>query len=292
MISAAVGCAALLAPSSTWAQNEDKKPQQDDAATKPANEDEGGRGAGRPRSQRTPREVLAAVHKLHETMKQDFVLTEATWAEVDELFNAYVADYRQDEPADAEQQEAERKARLEAIRGEIRAAREAGDQEKLRDLRMEMVELRQKLYQPQPFEAAARLTEDVAAKLEGEQRGKFLKMAQRLGVAPPANRRGPLADVTMILRDPDIGITPEQNDKIRKIIREIMSDNRELGRDEAGRAELGEKIEKAVLDELTPQQAAKYKEKKAQAQAEEADGGKRRDARTPRRGGKDKDDDK
>ncbi len=282
ILAAAAMMAACFASSPARAQNDEAAPKKDDAAAAPAEGEKQGERR-RSRAERTPREMLAAVHKLHETLKKELVLTESMQKEIDELFKGYVEQFREVEGDEAEKQEQARRERLDAIRDELRAAREAGDQDKLRALRTEMVDLRRQLYQPKPFEEAARLVEEVAGKLEGEQRSKFQKMAQRLGVAPPANRRGPLADVTLILRDPDIGITPEQNAEIRRIIREIMTENRELGRDEAGREELGKRIEAAVLKELTPAQAAKYREKKAQAQEAQNDAGGRLDARAGKR---------
>lgn len=281
--------AVLAFPFAVLAQEEKEEP------TKPASPPPRGdvRPAGervkaaREPNVRTARELLVQVRKLQETMKKEkeLKLSDQQQKDVDTLFEAHFQAFKNADSADAEQKEKQALERIEQIRQEMKAAREANEREKLQDLRKEMMDLRETLYNKAPVDAKDKLLDDVAAKLDDNQKKNFLTMSQRLGLAPGPRGGGPLRNLMQILRDPELAVSKEQDEKIRKVIRDQMADMRDPDMDAAARDAAGKRVETAVLAELTPEQKAKYEEKKAKLQERQGPDG-RRDKERPRKPGK------
>ncbi len=170
----------------------------------------------------------------------------------------------------------EMREKMQQIREEIMAAREAGDTEKLEELKTvmrEMLEeqkagrepLRQKM-----SESMVQLHDKLLVLLNDDQKGDFeevweTKIARRLGPAEPSPRR-PQALKAAIGKLKDI--TPEQKEQIQILFEEFRKSEREAGTDEE-KPKQGKKLEKKrikqlykdVLAVLTPEQRSEVEKK-------------------------------
>ncbi|MFH1419031.1 MAG: hypothetical protein ABII12_12195 [Planctomycetota bacterium] len=255
-------------------------------------QDEGDQGpAGRPHRDRMgegKRDRAAGPVKML-TLRLN--LDETQQAEFERLFKEHMK--QEAEARSSYMPSEELREKMRQIREEVRAAREAGDQEKIDELKAKMRELReeqQASLEPlheQMAKSKDELHDKLLALLNEDQKDTFeevweQRIARRFGHGGPPPRR---PQVLKAIVDKLEDLTPAQEEQIqgifedcRKAARDAASTEEKPKTDRKADRERTEKLYKDVLAVLTPQQREEVEKKLSR------EGGPPRDRGMHRRG--------
>jgi len=135
---------------------------------------------------------------------------------------------------------------------ELRRAREAGDQQRVQQLRQQIDSMREGspgLYQSFFSELEQILREDQKSKLE--------ELRSSGGFAPPAER--PLDVRTVVRAAQRLNLTEEQRSKVRELAQQAMRESRRLSRTDAqAQADLANRVRGDIEKLLTPEQKQQF----------------------------------
>ncbi|UCF32480.1 MAG: hypothetical protein JSV78_09100 [Phycisphaerales bacterium] len=207
------------------------------------------------------RELVDRLRSLHELMYQSIDLTREQAEPIDELFDKHFQEIRAGDKEEAEQSRDEARERMREIRTQLEQARDAGDKETFDALRKELKELR-KAAKPPQFTSTDRFIQEIGALLDKEQRRAFKELVNKLGLRPPRSKGGirSFRELMRVIRHPELGLTEEQQENIRSIVREQRASAREGEAEPGARKERLEKLMAEIMEQLTPQQQEKFKE--------------------------------
>jgi Spy/CpxP family protein refolding chaperone len=235
------------------AQREDDAPRDPDARR---------RRPRRPPEQMNPRETLRRLRDLREAVWKELDLTDEQQQTVGKLFDEHLETFRDLVAEDAEQKQDDRQARLAEIREKIQEARDRGDRDEIQRLREKMIELFRNR-SGQWMESTGAFLMDVHQELTAEQRPKYDEILRRLELDRVQRRRGnALQQYLQGLRDPELNLNEEQQQKIAKLVEESRNTLRG-GDDEGnagGRRETMRKLREDILAVMTAEQREKYEQ--------------------------------
>ncbi len=205
------------------------------------------------------RRQVAQLAKLHKAMKRKLDLSRKQDEAVDRLFHTQLRNLknRQGRGRRFGANAGEMKE-LNALREELKEALRAGDEAAARELRQQF---RRKLRASSPPVAVTLdgFFATVAAELDESQRPEFHKLIKRLGAGGVRqNRRGNLRKLRRTVMNPDVGLSNEQQEAVRAILRDgllaVAQAERGGTRETDG---ITAKVRADVLHTLTPRQRAK-----------------------------------
>jgi hypothetical protein len=128
-------------------------------------------------------------------------------------------------------------------------------------LRKELKDLR-KAAKPPQFTATDRFIQEIGALLNKEQRRAFKELINKLGLRPPTGKAGirTFRELMRVIRHPELGLTEEQQESIRTIVRKQRESAREGEAEPGTRKEQLKKVMAGIMEQLTPEQREKFKE--------------------------------
>jgi len=203
-------------------------------------------------------QLIAKLGKLQAAMKERLDLTPGQEEIIDPLFEEQVQSIK--EAMDRRKRDQAQEDDLEAIRElqeQLKEARKAGDKERAREIRRQMSDRfrQRRSNMPEPI---GRFIEKVAGELEEEQVSTFRTLAKRFGLDETRRpRRRPMGNLMRAVMSPEVGLSREQQQSVRELMRGHMSAAKPREMDDKQEKEAFDKLRDEVLTELTPEQRAK-----------------------------------
>ena len=227
--------------------------------------------------------VISRLRELQQAMKDELQLSDDQLKNTDKLFKDHLERLQEKAASEgAEGAEAVDIEELKSIREQMMEARKAGDIGTARKLRGQMMERARKRRAYPSGESTSRFIKEVADQLEKGQLEAFQTLVKRFGFAkrerPQPNR---LHALFRAVRDPELGLSTEQQRTIHEIVRDTLMAQRPRGGARPEMDKVADAVRVKIAEHLTPKQNAKLD---TLLSAAEAGGGKAGPARPTVRG--------
>jgi hypothetical protein len=204
------------------------------------------------------RRQFMQLKKLEEAMKEKLRLSREQRNAIEQLFRDHLALLRERQSRrqvpEADSKDVEE---IKALRDKLIKAREAGDEQAVSEARKQ---LKDKLQERLGSEAdpTSEFLDKVAAELDENQRAEFRKLVRRLGIDTP---RGPrdleLRKLLRVVRQPEVGLSEQQQRTIRTILRDAAAALADPEVDATKADEITAKARADVFKELALEQQSK-----------------------------------
>ena len=202
--------------------------------------------------------IISRLGKLREELFEKLDLTPQQKKAIGDLFDDYIRSINEHEDQRSGRRvEDTDLAELRALRKQMDEARAAGNKERERELRQQLVDKAQSLRRPEGA-STSELIQKTAQQLEDKQLGAFREIVKRFQLDEAhRSRGGPLRTILRAVRDPDLGLTDEQRRKVGEIVREQISAVPTSERRGDRMDKIAEAVRTEVFKLLTPEQKAK-----------------------------------
>jgi Spy/CpxP family protein refolding chaperone len=205
---------------------------------------------------------VARLNRLRLEINTSLELSAEQRKTIERLFDEHLRAIREDQHSEAGSQMTEEDLKeLQAIQARMVTARQAGDTEAVEKTREELIAKARSLRRPgRP--GNAQFYRQISEQLNDKQREAFEALVRRHRTERlPRPQNGPLRELLKALRDPEVGLTAEQRDKLRDLLKDAITANApgEIPEEER-RARIAKKLHEDVRKILTPEQAAKLDE--------------------------------
>jgi hypothetical protein len=214
------------------------------------------------RARMSPDEAITKLTKLQAKMKEELDLSAEQAEKIDGHFKKQL-DSLEKRKSGAKSKEV-RPYGLEEIQGlrdELAEARKAGDKTRAREIRKQMSEKLRKGREDMPV-PTGRFVQVIASELKEGQLATYNKLVKELELETmaPRPRRSPISSLMRAVMNPEVGLSPEQQQGIREVMRKHMST---MGRDmtETQQEQVFERMRDEILAQLTPEQRTKATER-------------------------------
>lgn len=245
------------------AQPEESEPEEATPSDRPERRRERDRDRMRDAQRlNDPKFVIERMEKLHEAIFERLELNDDQADEIDELFEQQYKTLEELQNAKPEEETEEvSEEEMRELVEKMRAARESGDDAQVDAIRSQIME-RSRTRRQGAMETTRAFLRNVSRRLEGEQVTQFQELVKDAGLELPGPPGG--NDVRALMRAamrPDMGLSDDQRQSIREIIRDAMRDFRGGPMPEDEQAKQFEDVKKQIMEELDADQQKKLEER-------------------------------
>lgn len=209
------------------------------------------------------RRLLVSLNKLRSQMIDQLDLSEEQEETLGAMFDKFLVDVEKHAARGAggdgnkdESGDSIRKLRMEMIE-----AQKAGDDDRAKELRTQIQAAMSK-QRPMTSEAVSKFLDTVAEELDEEQEPQFRTLVKRLKLDVSSDaQRDSLGRLMRAVMDPELGMTAEQHQAVREIIRDAFASQDRGERSPEKTDQLASKVKSDIMEELTPEQRVKLEAK-------------------------------
>ena len=203
---------------------------------------------------------IKRLRELQQAMKDELGLSNEQLESTDRLFEDHIGRLQEETASGrAEGSESVDIEELKSLRDQMMEARKAGDIETAKKLREQMLERAQKRRIHPPGESTSRFIRTVAEQLEKEQLEAFQRLVKRFGFAERERPRpSRLHALFRVVRDPELGLSSEQQRTIHGIVRDTLMAQRPRGGTRPDMDKVADAVRMNIAEHLTPEQNARF----------------------------------